>query len=34
MDHFQHQPVLLEETIANLVWKKDGLYVDLSLIHI
>ncbi len=31
MDHFQHQPVLLEETIANLVWKKDGLYVDCTL---
>lgn len=31
MDHFQHQPVLLEETIANLVWKEDGLYVDCTL---
>ena len=31
MDHFQHQPVLLEETISYLLWKDDGLYVDCTL---
>lgn len=25
---FDHVPVLLNETVDNLVWKKDGIYVD------
>ena len=31
MSSFVHQPVLLHETIAELVTKKDGLYVDCTL---
>lgn len=31
MNHFFHQPVLLRETIEELVTKKDGIYVDCTL---
>ena len=31
MSQFVHQPVLLHETIGELVTKKDGIYVDCTL---